>query len=135
MTLDASRISAGNTVYFIPTDDRNLLGILNSKLIFFYFKRNSSILGDAEKGGRLRWFNQDVVKIPINPVDKAQHDKLVSLVSSMLNLNQHLSTARTDQEKTVLSRQIEATDRRIDELVYELYGLTEEEITIVEGGK
>jgi hypothetical protein len=35
--------------------------------------------------------------------------------------------------RTVLQRQIEATDREIDRLVYELYGLTEEEIRIVEG--
>ncbi len=39
---------------------------------------------------------------------------------------------RTLQAKTVLQRQIEATDRQIDQLVYELYDLTEEEIKIVE---
>ncbi|MEI7856673.1 MAG: hypothetical protein WCH85_04120 [Methanomicrobiales archaeon] len=37
------------------------------------------------------------------------------------------------QEKTQLSRQVEAADGAIDKLVYELYGLTEEEIAIVEG--
>ena len=37
------------------------------------------------------------------------------------------------QEQTSLSRQIAATDAEIDRLVYELYGLTEEEIKIVEG--
>ena len=36
--------------------------------------------------------------------------------------------------KTILQRQIDATDNQIDYLVYELYGLTEEEIKIVEGG-
>lgn len=35
----------------------------------------------------------------------------------------------------MLQRPIESTDRRIDRLVYELYGLTEEEIRIVEGAK
>jgi hypothetical protein len=43
------------------------------------------------------------------------------------------STARTEQEKIVIQRQIEAADKQIDALVYELYGLTEEEIRIVEG--
>jgi len=38
-----------------------------------------------------------------------------------------------DHEKTVIQRQIEATDEQIDQLVYELYALTEEEIKIVEG--
>jgi hypothetical protein len=35
--------------------------------------------------------------------------------------------------KTALQRQVETTDREIDRLVYELYGLTEEEIAVVEG--
>jgi hypothetical protein len=40
---------------------------------------------------------------------------------------------RLEHEKTLLSRQVEATDAAIDALVYELYGLTDEEIKIVEG--
>ncbi len=36
-------------------------------------------------------------------------------------------------ERTLIERRIEATDRAIDRLVYELYGLTAEEIAIVEG--
>jgi type II restriction/modification system DNA methylase subunit YeeA len=44
------------------------------------------------------------------------------------------SSAKTAHEKTILQRQIDATDKQIDNLVYELYGLTEEEIKIVEGG-
>ena len=44
------------------------------------------------------------------------------------------TAAKTPTEKTHLQRQIDSTDREIDRLVYELYGLTEEEIRIVEGG-
>ena len=51
----------------------------------------------------------------------------------MLDLNKKLPLARTDHEKKLLQRQIDATDQKIDELVYELYGLTKEEIKIVEG--
>ena len=58
---------------------------------------------------------------------------MVALVTQMLNLNKKLQDAKLEQEKTLLSRQIEATDAAIDKLVYELYGLTEEEIKIVEG--
>ena len=39
---------------------------------------------------------------------------------------------KTAHDKTPLERQIAATDRQIDRLVYELYGLSEEEIRIVE---
>ena len=58
---------------------------------------------------------------------------MVTLVTQMLDLNKKVQDARLEQEKTQLSRQIEATDAAIDKLVYELYGLTEEEIKIVEG--
>ena len=67
------------------------------------------------------------------PTDVARHDRMVALVEAMLDLHRKLAAAVTGQEKTVLQRQIVATDRQIDRLVYELYGLTEEEIGIVEG--
>ena len=51
----------------------------------------------------------------------------------MLALHKQLAAAKTPTAKTMLQRQIDATDRRIDRLVYELYDLTEEEIGIVEG--
>jgi len=57
---------------------------------------------------------------------------MVSLVEEMLALHRRLAAARTDHEQTNLKRQIDATDRRIDRLVYDLYGLTEEEIRIIE---
>jgi len=50
----------------------------------------------------------------------------------MFFLHEQLAKARTDHEQTLLQRLIEATDGQIDKLVYELYGLTEEEIKIVE---
>ena len=62
-----------------------------------------------------------------------RHDLIVSLVDQMLSLHKQLPEARTPHEQTAIQRQIEATDRQIDALVYELCGLTEEEIRIVEG--
>ena len=58
---------------------------------------------------------------------------MVALVTQMLELNKRLQDASLDHGKTLLSRQVEAADAAIDKLVYELYGLTEEEIAIVEG--
>lgn len=51
----------------------------------------------------------------------------------MLDLNKRLAAEQNPQMKTILQRQIATTDGQIDRLVYELYGLTEEEIAIVEG--
>jgi len=59
---------------------------------------------------------------------------MVELVERMLDLHKQLAEARMPQAQTLLKRQIEATDRQIDNLVYELYDLTEEEIEIVEKG-
>ena len=68
-----------------------------------------------------------------DPADKSRHDRMVVLVTQMLELNKKLQDATLDHEKTLLSRQVEAADGAIDKLVYELYGLTEEEIKIGEG--
>jgi len=62
--------------------------------------------------------------------NKARHDKLVSLVERMLEL--HKRSPRLPQEQEMVKREIESTDKSIDRLVYELYGLTEDEIKIVE---
>jgi DNA-binding protein H-NS len=78
-------------------------------------------------------------KVPVRVInfsdklDKAAHDRMVKLVEQMLELHKKLAAARTPQEQTALERQIAATDTQIDALVYELYGLTEAEIKIVEG--
>ena len=50
----------------------------------------------------------------------------------MLSLDKELASAKSERDKTVIQRQIGATDRQIDRLVYELYELTDEEIAIVE---
>jgi len=51
----------------------------------------------------------------------------------MLELHKVQAAARTPGDRELYARQIAATDREIDALVYELYGLTEEEIAVVEG--
>jgi len=69
----------------------------------------------------------------LNPSEKALHDKIVALVTSMMDLQKRISRTPSGQLHVILTRQIDSIDRRIDELVYELYGLTDEEIEIVEG--
>jgi hypothetical protein len=67
-----------------------------------------------------------------DPADKARHDRMVQLVEQMLALHKQLAESRTGHDRTFIQRQIDATDRQIDRLVYELYGLTDEEIAVVE---
>ncbi len=62
------------------------------------------------------------------------HDKLVSLVEKMLEMNKKLILIQNEysNERDNLIREIEKTDKEIDNLVYDLYGLTEEERRIIE---
>ncbi len=76
------------------------------------------------RGGYFRWKKQYVEQIPIPPAPKP--DTLTPLVSKMLDLHKKLSDANVPGTKTMLQRQIEATDNEIDRQVYALYGLTEE---------
>jgi len=114
-----------------------LLGLLNSKLIAFYYQ--SVFGGNKMQGGYLRIGPPQLRQLPIrtinfdDPEDVARHDKMIALVDRMLDLHRKLAAATIPADKTLYQRQIEATDRQIDALVYELYGLTEEEIAIVEG--
>jgi Alw26I/Eco31I/Esp3I family type II restriction m6 adenine DNA methyltransferase len=108
-----------------------ILGLLNSRLFQWRFRLTST---NNNVG------TNELESMPIRTIDfrnkdeKKICDKMISLTARMLELNKKLAAAKTEHEKTVLQRQIKATDHQIDQLVYELYGLTEEEIKIVEEG-
>lgn len=121
---------SANTTYLLPTDDRFLVGLLNSQLLTFYYTRKFSVY----RGGYLRFFAQYLVQLPIpgNP-DRSHHDHIVKLVESLLEMNARIGEIRTPAERERLQRRIDAADREIDSIVYELYDLTPEEIAVVEG--
>ncbi len=138
-TYDDNQLFSLQTTNVINTRDSDksdlkikyLLGILNSNLINWFFLKsfpsNNHIASNQLEQIPIRTINF------ADPADKARHDRMVTLVTQMLDLNKKVQDARLEQEKTQLSRQIEATDAAIDTLVYELYGLTPAEIAIVEG--
>ncbi len=113
-----------------------LAGMLASKLISYYFRKRFNRTEKTFPEIRVG----ELAQLPIrtidfsDPEDVARHDRMVGLVERMLELHERLAGARIERERTVIGHQITATDRQIDRLVYELYGLTEEEIAIVEGG-
>ena len=112
-----------------------LMGLINSHLMSWYFPSVSAPF----RGGYMSANKQFLAQLPIRtidfskPSDKAKHDKMVGLVERMLRLHKDKAGARLGQEKAMLQQQIEATDAQIDRLVYDLFGLTEDEIKIVEG--
>ncbi|MBI1878420.1 MAG: hypothetical protein HYR94_09370 [Chloroflexi bacterium] len=114
-----------------------LLGILNSRLMTHYHRKTFL---DEFKMRFQKILIKDCKQFPIrpinfdDPVDSARHEQMVALVERMLELHRQAAQPGPPQAKTILQRQIAATDRQIDRLVYELYNLNEEEISIVEAG-
>jgi len=108
-----------------------LLSILNSKLISFLYLKQVS---QATKDDFPQVTIKDILTLPFPAVEIVLNrtPQLVSLVNQMLDLHKRLQYAALPQEKTHLQRQISVADRQIDQLVYELYNLTPEEIHIVE---
>jgi adenine-specific DNA-methyltransferase len=128
-------ITNKNLYSIIPTGDyptKFVLGLLNSRLISYLYIQQVS---QATKDDFPQVTIKDILSIPFpsRPIQISSQDKLISLVEKMLTLHQQLATAKTPQDTTLLQRQIVATDRQIDQLVYALYGLSDEEIALVEG--
>ncbi len=119
-----------------PFSERYLLGLLNYQLLQKIFEyQNPQMVGKVFAEIKVIYVERLPIRTinPSDPADVVRHDKMVTLVERMLDLNKRLPVARTDQEQTLIKRQIAATDKEIYELVYELYELTDEERKIVEG--
>jgi hypothetical protein len=110
-------------------DLRYILGILNSELVNFYFLRK--IVGDVNiKGDYLR-------QIPIrtldfsNVQDLEKYQKMLGLVDSMFLVSKQIEEVSVPEERVRLERERESIDIAIDELVYQLYGLSNQQISIM----
>ncbi len=119
---------------FARYDNRYFLGLLNSRLLRWYFPFVSAPF----RGNWLSANRQFLSQLPIrtidfdNPADVALHDQMVALVDNMLDWHKQLP-GLAGEGRRIAQAQIERTDREIDELVYVLYGLTEDEVRVVEG--
>jgi hypothetical protein len=117
-------------------DSNFLLGCFNSRLLSWFFLQKSNI---AQRDDFPKIVLKETRSLPFpkidlkKPADKSRHDKLVALVDKMLVLTPKLRAATSDAEKATLQNAVTATDQQIDQMVYELYGLTPEEIKLVEG--
>ncbi len=112
-----------------------LCGLLNSKLLsIIYEKTSNKIIASAFP----RLSVGDLKNLPIKnidfdkPHDKVNQSNIINLVDNLLKLNKQLQTTKLDSERQQIQRTIDHEEKKIDELVYELYGLTEEEIEIIE---
>lgn len=124
--IDTKGYFANNANFFIPTEDKQLLAILNSKLGWFLIMNTCTQVQD---GYQLIWKYFGNV-----PIAKKRDPELEKLVERMLMLNKQLSELgdkRTD-EKARIEEEVKKLDAEIDELVYKLYSITEEEKNVLE---
>jgi hypothetical protein len=112
-----------------------VIGLLNSRLLFWRLKD----ISNKFRGGWITCTKQYVAQLPIKIIDSDKsdkvilHDRIVQETKQLITAIERLGLTKDPHTRELLQRQIDVTDRQIDQLVYQLYGLTEEEIRIVEG--
>jgi len=115
-----------------------IIGLLNSKPVTFFFKNYYAGGGLGKEGFRYKKaFLEQIPLPPITPQNQPLVQKIESLVDKMLSLHKRLNEIgdkKTD-ERAKIEEEIKKTDAEIDELVYKIYGITEEEKKIIESLK
>jgi hypothetical protein len=117
----------------IPSSSPYLCGVLNSRLLRFVLKQAGLPEQNEQK---CTW---DVVRhLPIRtpdfdrPEELSRHEKMEQLVLRILELEKNCLSADRIDGGEGFQRKVRATEVKINSLVYELYGLTPEEIAVVE---
>jgi len=107
-----------------------ILSLLNSKVLEFYLKRTSTLFRGGFYSYGKRFIEQLPIKIPFES-DKGKCSELAKNQLERINRINEIGEKRTD-ERTRIENEIKKVDRQIDELVYEIYGITEAEKEIIE---
>lgn len=129
----ASReVYPGAGVLVIPYNDPALPGILNSHLATFY------VLSSARKKGMLGYHLPHLMRFPV-PIPETEeisdnkiYTKIASLVDKRCALGKANETAVSGEEAIAIAERLRGCDKRIDTLVYELYGLSTGDIDSIE---
>ena len=114
---DTTKTFLLDTVYFISTSDFSFLAILNSKLFDWYARHKFPCRNDPWNGGRLRFKKVYMNAVPIADRTDEQKAELSRLVKQIL----------ADPQ----SRKVRKIEKKIDKLVYKLYGLTDAEVELI----
>lgn len=137
-TYDDSGIFPEQSLYFLfnnktKMDFKYLLGVLNSELMNYFFKMkcltNKKSIAQVKK--------EDLDLLPIRKIDfsnkaeKESHDKLVLLVNQRLKYAEKSFEAKTEKDKNYTESLCSSFERQIDEIVYQLYNISNEEIKII----
>lgn len=106
-----------------------ILGLLNSRLMSFYHFNTSP---NAFKGTFPKLLIKDLRELPIPSANDNKSNQIVKHVDNLLKLNKQLQATKLETQRQQIQRTIDHSEKKIDELVYGLYGLRKEEIEIIE---
>ncbi len=116
-------------------DNKFIVALLNSRLFSWYAYR--FIYGKAIRTMRFDQHHLNKLHLPnISSSalsDNRSYQRIVNYVSQIITAKKQLQQAKTESDKNYLQRKCDTLEKQIDELVYKLYDLTEDEIKIVEG--
>ncbi|MBC8486836.1 MAG: N-6 DNA methylase, partial [Bacteroidetes bacterium] len=120
-----------STIYILRSEQLNLkflLGLINSKLLSFYLSKR--LVTNTQ--GFPQVLMGQLAQLPIISASEQEQKEIENLVDNLLQLNKGLQSTKLETQRQQLQRAIDHAENKIDKLVYKLYGLTEEEIGIVE---
>ncbi|AEM21169.1 fused endonuclease-methyltransferase [Brachyspira intermedia PWS/A] len=126
-------------LYSLISKDYNLkyiLGLLNSKLLNFFFKKYfTTKKEDIFPEIQAYHINElPIYKIDLNKKEeKEKYDKIIELVDSMIILNKKLISEKNPNSLNMINRQISACEKQLDNLIFSIYNLNDEERRIIEG--
>ncbi|MBQ3714161.1 MAG: Eco57I restriction-modification methylase domain-containing protein [Fibrobacter sp.] len=134
MTYDTGNLYHNTKCYTILFDEKHqknvmaYLAILNSNVLWFFLSQTGYVLG----GGFFCFKTKYLEPFPLPELDESSSPKLSSLAEQQLAVHKQLSSAKSDSDKKLLEQRIQILDTQINSEVYKLYGLTDEEIKIIE---
>lgn len=140
-TFDTKQYYVMSSLYSVFLKDdlsynlKYILGVINSNLSQFFMKQ---LCFDNSSGAFIKARIFHYQQLPIKTInfktdEKQKHDEIIILVDKLIKLNSEKQTAKLQSKIEQIQSRIDYCEDKINRIVYELYGLTEEEIGIVEG--
>ena len=117
-----------NVIKTIRFNLKFLTALLNSNVIKFWLRHKGKMQGDNFQVDK-----EPLLAIPLVLVSAEEQAPLISLADQMLETQGRLQQAPSDEDKNILEKRVAIIDKQIDQAVYQLYGLTEDDVKIVEG--
>ncbi|HRF99700.1 MAG TPA: TaqI-like C-terminal specificity domain-containing protein [Bacteroidia bacterium] len=135
-TIDSDSYFLGKSSMIIKPkiDSKLLIGLLNSNVLNYYYKAQFDNTHMA--GGYMRFDIPYLSRLPIvNGGNKNVQTEIIKHVDLLLKLNEELKEIKLQSKIDQVKQRIEHSEEKINQLVYDLYELTPEEIAIIEGGE